>query len=244
MLIEPNKCYMRRNHFGYVTVRKVISIINGLVHYNILCGSKVKDDPFGNKCKLKNFKKWLTAEIEELPDYSHLTGAKIEKNYLVKSSDGIDICVCTEKRVNKYIEKGHAKLIDENTIQFTNSIFENKVKEIYGNNLSDFFLQIKNDHCVICNRNSSLTRHHVVPKRVLPTIPLLYKQCISNVLFVCTACHRQYENGLLENEPENNGDPKEYIKSWEKHFREKTGAQYIPKGWQLVSVEKNMPQSC
>jgi hypothetical protein len=61
-----------------------------------------------------------------------------------------------------------------------------------------------------------------------------WRHCLSNVLFVCLACHERYEQTP---EPELNvTDWREYVYAWKDHFIRVMQPKFLPAGWDIVSV--------
>ena len=104
---------------------------------------------------------------------------------------------------------------------------EKKLAELYDGHLGPFFLEVKNDHCVVCGKDHGLTRHHVVPKRHKRKLPLEVRKQLSNVLFVCLDCHDRYEARQLVSE---SLDP--FV--WKDHFVATMEPAFLPKGWDIV----------
>jgi hypothetical protein len=111
----------------------------------------------------------------------------------------------------------------------TNSVTTDKFKLLYKTVDNPFFMAVKNDRCVVCGVDSPLTKHHVVPRRMLPHIPGRVKSRMSNVLFVCTACHRRYnENDIAHDETDPN--------VWLAHFLKVMEPKFMPEGWNIFMV--------
>jgi hypothetical protein len=119
-------------------------------------------------------------------------------------------------------------------LQFTDDTTEKKLAELYDGKFTPFFLAVKNDACVCCGRSDRLSRHHVVPQRHKPKVPLPWRHCISNVLFVCLECHERYEQ-TPEPEPET-ADWREYVYAWKDHFIRVMEPRFLPVGWDIVAV--------
>ena len=61
-----------------------------------------------------------------------------------------------------------------------------------------------------------------------------WRNCLSNVLFVCLDCHEKYEQTP---EPDlATGDWREYVYAWKEHFVRVMQPKFLPAGWDIVSV--------
>lgn len=208
------------------TVCSVVSI-DDKVEYEVLYGPALKRQPQGS-CNLRQFERWADGVFEG-EDYGRLDGAVIHKTHILLDVSGKPLFRCSEKRTAFYIRKGYVKKIDDDTYQFTNDQTEKKLKLLYDGQFSEFFMAIKNDRCCVCGKNYDLTRHHVVPQRHKKNLPLELRTRLSNILFICTACHKTYEDQQLAS---NSLDP--YV--WKNHFVEIMKPQFIPAGWDIISI--------
>jgi hypothetical protein len=173
-------------------------------------------------------------EIEEQADYTHLDGARQFDTFLVLSTEGKPLLRCSQKRARFYLKKGFARPVEDGVLQFTDATTEKTLAELYSGEFSEFFLAVKNDICICCGRGNRLSRHHVVPKRHKRKVPLPWRNCLSNVLFVCLECHERYEKTP---EPDLEiTDWREYVHAWKDHFVRVMQPKFLPVGWDIVSV--------
>lgn len=102
--------------------------------------------------------------------------------------DGEVMCRCSLKKANWYISRGLATKIDEETFKL------NFVPDGYGNRDQPFYLEVKENRCVVCGTDETLTKHHVVPYQFRSLFPdhLKSHDC-HDVLLVCRKCHNIYE---------------------------------------------------
>lgn len=113
---------------------------------------------------------------------------RVYGNYQVESPDGILMFRCDEKRINWYIKRNLANYIDENTIRL------NFRPNGLGNHERNFGLSQMKNHCVVCNTENYLTRHHVIPTCYRKWFPLKLKSHnFHDVLLMCVDCHDTYE---------------------------------------------------
>lgn len=215
-------------------VIEIVSITDGWVTGKTLHGpSQLHRNPF--RCKEKNFA-W--SPCPDLDDYSKLDGCKIYATFVVLGIRGNPLFRCSEKRAKHYLKKGFVVQLDDNTLQFTNDITEKTLEKLYEGQFSEFFMAVKNDKCVCCGKPHALSRHHVIPQRHKDKLPLYWRRCISNILFLCIDCHKRYEE-MPEPDFECGGDWHKFVHSWKEHFLESMNPQHMPNGWDIISV-KNM----
>jgi hypothetical protein len=224
--------YYRKGRSGQALVVRVLSV-GEWVEYAVLHGPKRALTLGTGRCKTKNFTDWQ--RTDERADYSHLNGCKIEATFLVLDTHGQPILRCSGKRAGFYLRKGFARQVGDGVLQFTDDRTERRLRELYGGPFSEFFLAVKNDRCVSCGTPDNLSRHHVVPKRHLGKVPQPWRGCLSNVLFVCRACHDRYE-AVPEPDPRCNGDWQGYVRRWKRHFLDTLQPRHMPDGWDIVSV--------
>lgn len=226
------RCYYKKRGVR-ASVRKVLRIEDNIVHYEVLHGPQKNKQQF-NHCSLRSFRQWSSGEIKEKDNYQYLDGAILWRTFIVQNTKGEPILRCSDRRAKFYLRKGYATVIDEDTLRFTNDQTENKLKKLYGEDLSPFFLAVKNDRCCVCGATEVLTRHHVVPQRFKRQIPLKQRASLSNILFVCWPCHAKYEGIPFY------GDVSDPL-AWRDHFIESMKPQYMPDGWEIVTV-KNLDE--
>jgi hypothetical protein len=106
------------------------------------------------------------------------------------SPDGQTLCLCDQKKIDWYLSRNLAVLVNENpkTIQLT---FVPK-----GNGKADYpyYTSEKKNICVCCSSNFELTKHHCVPKCFRKQFPKEYKiHSCHDVILLCEVCHVKYE---------------------------------------------------
>lgn len=235
---EVGRVYARKRNAKAEVVRAV-AVVGEWVEFRYLHGSNRAMRLGVGRCKVKNFAAagWeLTAERD---DYSDLDGATLFSTYLVQDTGGNPILRCSEKRARFYLRKGYVREVASGVLQFTDRQTEDRLAGLYAGKFSEFFLAVKNDRCVCCGATADLTRHHVVPKRHKATLPRPWRSCLSNVLFVCGTCHRRYE-GAVEPDLATADDWQAYARAWRDHFIQVMSPQFLPLGWDIVSVQ-NFP---
>lgn len=109
-------------------------------------------------------------------------------NFKVESPDGVLMFRCDEKKINWYIKRNLAEYVNESTIRL------NFRPKGLGNHNKEFGLSKMKNHCVVCNTQKYLTRHHVVPFCYRKYFPLeLKSHNFHDVLLMCVECHDSYE---------------------------------------------------
>jgi 5-methylcytosine-specific restriction endonuclease McrA len=228
MRIEEGKKYYHKRGPRAV-VREVLAVDGGQVAYRVLHGPALKRQPHG-RCGLRRFERWADGEFAG-DDYARLDGAVLRKTFVVLSVAGQPIFRCSQRRADFYLRKGYARQADAGTLRMVDDQTERKLQELYRGQFSEFFLAVKNDRCCVCGRTHDLTRHHVVPRRHKKKLPLELRSRLSNVLFVCSACHADYEGRQLVSD---STDP--YV--WKDHFIRTMNPQFIPPGWDILSIKE------
>jgi 5-methylcytosine-specific restriction endonuclease McrA len=212
------------------TIKKVNKIEDGIVYYDYLHGP-MKSSKVGQS-RIKKFLNWATEEIPEEKsesNYKKYCGAKIKEPHLILSMCGKPLLKCTPEKARYYLRKNLAVSINETTHQLITSELEDRFAKLYGGTLNPFFLETKNDKCVVCGATMNLTRHHIIPKRHKPHF-LKSKLILSNVLFVCEPCHKKYEKHQPKEGEIDVNDPY----AWKNHFISIMNPKYIPIGWDIV----------
>jgi hypothetical protein len=231
--VEPGQVWLRKRGSAAV-VRRVRAVTDGKVHYEVLHGpASLRRHRLG-VCSLRSFLQH-SRPIEEQADYSHLDGARQFATFLVLTTRGHPLLRCSQKRARFYLKKGYVRQVDEGVLQFTDDTTEKTLEELYLGEFSEFFVAVKNDRCVCCGRENRLSRHHVVPKRHKKKVPLPWRNCLSNVLFVCLDCHERYEQ-TPEPDPAS-ADWQVYVAAWKEHFVRVMEPRFLPAGWDIVSVK-------
>ena len=115
------------------------------------------------------------------------TSDKLYSNILMMAPNGEQLCRVSARRAKWYVDKGIAVLEGNKlTLKF----------EPNGYAVGDeaFYVGEKENLCVVCGDEDSLTKHHIVPTCFRRHFPAEYKSHLSHdVLLVCEACHEAYE---------------------------------------------------
>lgn len=125
---------------------------------------------------------------------STLKKEKLYFNCKVFHPDGDLMFRCSEKRANWYLNRNLAIVIGYNPLSIKLT-FTPKGK---ANHENEYFLQDKENKCVVCGASEHLTKHHVVPTCFRKFFPEnLKSRNFHDVLIVCVDCHSKYEEFAL-----------------------------------------------
>jgi len=225
-----------RSRCGKAEVVRVVVLAGEWVEFRYLHGSGRAMRAGVGRCKVKNFAAAGWKPTDEREDYSHLDGATRFATYQVLDTHGEPILRCSAKRAAFYLRKKLVREVSSGVLQFTDPQTEDRLRELYLGEFSEFFLAVKNDRCVSCGATADLTRHHVLPKRHKKNVPHPWRSCLSNVLFVCGSCHRKYEE-TPEPEIAVTDDWQAYVCAWRDHFFNVLKPKCVPAGWDIISVK-------
>jgi hypothetical protein len=111
-------------------------------------------------------------------------------NCRVQNPEGTHIFNCGEKKAKWYLKRDLAQVIQESPLV----IRLNFVPNGQGHANDSFYLQERQNLCVVCGITDKLTKHHVVPycyRRFFPE--KLKNHTAYDVLPLCYECHEKYE---------------------------------------------------
>lgn len=115
---------------------------------------------------------------------------KLYGNCQVFSPDGHLMFRCDEKKVNWYLKRNLAEVINQEPL----SVKLNFEPKGLGNHNKPFGLGEMSNKCVNCGSEHFLTRHHVVPYCYRKYFPeRLKSHNFHDVLSLCQECHENYE---------------------------------------------------
>lgn len=120
----------------------------------------------------------------------HIRTKEIYGNWKILAPDGELLFLTLKKRVDWYLKRNLAKVIDDETIQLT---FEPKKRSSKDDKYN---LSLKENKCVVCGSEDIelLTRHHIVPYEYRKYFPEEIKSRSSHdVVPICREHHNQYE---------------------------------------------------
>jgi hypothetical protein len=115
-------------------------------------------------------------------------------NNKVYSPSGVLMFLTSEKRINWYLNRNLAEIIENNGESCSIRLkFE---PNGLGHNGDEFYLIERSNVCVVCGStdHEKLTKHHVVPHIYRKFFPLKLKDRSSyDILLICEDCHYAYE---------------------------------------------------
>jgi hypothetical protein len=112
----------------------------------------------------------------------------VYSNCSIYHPNGDLMCHCALKKMNWYLKKGLAEKISENSIRL---LFEPGGD---GHSGDKYYLEQRENQCVVCGTKENLTKHHVVPHQYRKNMPEEHKSHTHfDVLCVCVTCHEDYE---------------------------------------------------
>lgn len=109
-------------------------------------------------------------------------------NCVILAPDGVLLGRCERKRLDWYLSRDIAELVDPNTIRL-------KFEPSGRRGVNDpFNQQGKPNLCIVCGTTKDLSRHHVIPHAIVKFFPDEFKEHNGHdVLPLCVPCHNQYE---------------------------------------------------
>lgn len=118
------------------------------------------------------------------------TSNLIYGNCCVLSPDGVLMFRCNTKKVNWYLNKNLATVVEENPLTIKLTFIPNGL----GNHNKGYGLSQMYNKCVNCGSENNLTKHHVVPISYRKYFPEEIKSHnFHDVLPMCVDCHENYE---------------------------------------------------
>lgn len=98
---------------------------------------------------------------------------------------------CSQRRVQWYLSRNLAEVLSEDPLEIKLN-FKTKGP---GNRGDAFYLQSRENICVVCGVEKDLTRHHVVPFSFRRWFPDAIKNhSYHDILILCAKCHDEYED--------------------------------------------------
>ena len=111
-------------------------------------------------------------------------------NCICVDRSGKEMFRCAERKMNWYLTRGLAEKIGDNPPLFK-LLFDPKGPGHHGDG---FFLQDRENKCVVCGSLEELTKHHVVPYCYRRFFPKVYNRYGTyDVMMLCESDHVSYE---------------------------------------------------
>ncbi|CAN8001693.1 unnamed protein product [Ixodes hexagonus] len=112
-------------------------------------------------------------------------------NCVLQAPDGEPLCTCDYKKATWYVEKKLGKVVsepDEPDRLVVRLNFEPSNRPVLD---SQYYIQAKDNKCVVCGSAESLLRKNVVPHEYRKYFPQAMKHHISHdILLLCVRCHQ------------------------------------------------------
>ncbi|KAL9243753.1 hypothetical protein vseg_017604 [Gypsophila vaccaria] len=162
-----------------------ISIFN----YNLLSKSNLKfaNGTFALQSRVKNGKFTPRKTSRELFVQKFSCKAPVYHNCRIYANDGRLLCYCDRRKLEWYLNRGLAKLVDDDPPAIT-LLFEPKGRpEDEGN---DFYIQSKRNLCVGCGETKHYLRYRIIPSCYRMHFPEHLKSHRSHdIVLLCVDCH-------------------------------------------------------
>ncbi|GAB6025035.1 Exonuclease 3'-5' domain-containing protein 2 [Chamberlinius hualienensis] len=108
-------------------------------------------------------------------------------NNILQAPDGQPLCTCSTKKALWYIEQSLADLVSENPL-VVRLRFEPGGRPT---SQDDYYLQSKENVCVVCGRSDMMIRKNVIPQEYRRHFPTEMKDHKSHdVVLLCFSCHQ------------------------------------------------------
>nr|XP_022336092.1 exonuclease 3'-5' domain-containing protein 2-like [Crassostrea virginica] len=128
-------------------------------------------------------------------------------NCFLLAPDGQQLCVCDVKKAEWYIDKGLAEKVSDDPL----TVMLNFEPGGRPESEEDYYLQQKENVCVVCGSEDMLIRKQVVPKEYRRFFPTSLKDHASHdVLLLCITCHQrstQYDFSMRHQLAKESGYP-------------------------------------
>ncbi|XP_023639722.1 protein RRP6-like 3 isoform X3 [Capsella rubella] len=135
----------------------------------------------------KNFKQFTRLASRELFVKKFSCKAPVYHNCRIYANDGRLLCYCDKRKLEWYLNRGLAKLVEENPPAIM-LLFEPKGRpEDEGN---DFYIQTKKNICVGCGEGKHYLRYRIIPSCYRVHFPEHLKTHRSHdIVLLCVDCH-------------------------------------------------------
>lgn len=116
---------------------------------------------------------------------------KVFENCKILIPDGTLLCYANHKKVNWYLERDLAEVVEENPYTIKLKFEPNyKMNPRTGEGERMFHIKEKKNECVVCGRSDGFLRYRVVPLLYRQFFTEVYKDmCRHDVLLLCANCH-------------------------------------------------------
>ncbi|KAL1216978.1 Protein RRP6-like 3 [Cardamine amara subsp. amara] len=162
-----------------------ISIFNYSLLVNFSTKLTSRSAPKQNRHK--NLKQFTRKTSRELFVKKFSCKAPVYHNCRIYANDGRLLCYCDRRKLEWYVNRGLAKLVEENPPAIM-LLFEPKGRpEDEGN---DFYIQTKKNVCVGCGEGNHYLRYRIIPSCYRVHFPEHLKSHRSHdIVLLCVDCH-------------------------------------------------------
>ncbi|CAN8025827.1 unnamed protein product [Ixodes persulcatus] len=110
-------------------------------------------------------------------------------NCILQAPDGEALCTCDYKKAIWYVDRDLGKVVSEQGEPLVIRLnFEPSNRPVLD---SQYYIQAKDNNCVVCGSAESLVRKNVVPHEYRKYFPKVMKHHISHdILLLCVRCHQ------------------------------------------------------
>jgi exonuclease 3'-5' domain-containing protein 2 len=112
------------------------------------------------------------------------------ENCKVRNKDGIPIFMCSKKRAHWYVKRNLAAILNDDPLEIQLSF----IAKGHGHKDDQFYLQYRENICVVCGSSNDLNRHHILPFNYRRHLPDHIKNNnYYDILLLCLEHHEAYE---------------------------------------------------
>ncbi|GAB4825189.1 Protein RRP6-like 3, variant 2 [Ancistrocladus abbreviatus] len=160
-----------------------------IYNYSLLSKSSLKltSKPFPKQNGVKNAKQVGRKASRELFVKKFSCKAPVYHNCRIYASDGRLLCYCDRRKLEWYLHRKLAKLVEENPPAIM-LLFEPKGRPEDEDN--DFYIQSKKNMCVGCGEKNHYLRYRIIPSCYRMHFPEHLKSHRSHdIVLLCVDCH-------------------------------------------------------
>ncbi|XP_010689638.2 protein RRP6-like 3 isoform X2 [Beta vulgaris subsp. vulgaris] len=158
-------------------------------NYNMLSVSNLKfaNGSFSMQNGVRSGKQVTRKASRELFVQKFSCKAPVYHNCRIYASDGRLLCYCDHKKLEWYLSRNLAKLMDDNPLAII-LLFEPKGRPEDEDN--DFYVQSKRNMCVSCGESNHYLRYRIIPSCYRMHFPEHLKSHRSHdIVLLCVDCH-------------------------------------------------------
>uniref|UniRef100_A0A182PGU8 Exonuclease 3'-5' domain-containing protein 2 n=1 Tax=Anopheles epiroticus TaxID=199890 RepID=A0A182PGU8_9DIPT len=192
----------------------------------------------------KSKKKLLTPQNNQKSNkrYSSTRTKPLYHNCLMQAPDGELLCTCDRRKAEWYVQRELGDLVCEQpyTVRLR---FEPAGRAV--DEAGKYYLQEKENICVVCGAKSSFNRKNIVPRDYRKHFPVVMKEHVSHdVLLLCADCHQRsniYDERLRQELAELCNAPLPGQKNGTKEIRIESMAEMRKAARALLNTDAKIP---